>query len=199
MSPKVLHLRGFMSDTKDDFAKWLALELAPTIFGNKPATVLSLANTSSMPLFSMWQKYGQSVVEGSAVKKFTLRETAKSLTILFYHPESLTKCMEESSHKIFLHRCGYRPDAGLEQCLELLRKRYQHTCPHEIGLLLGIPLKDVLGFMGLSHLPLTCKGMWKIYGEPECSLSAMRCFLEDRRRVEEQLNLGKAPQQVLCG
>jgi len=188
-----------VKDNEDSFAEWLALELAPTICNNKPSTVLSFSNSTSMPLFSMWQKYGHCVLEGSIVQQFVLRETPKSVVVLFYHPEGLRKCMEENSHKAFLEQCGYHVEGGLEQCLALLRNRYQDTCPHEIGLLLGIPLKDVLGFMGLSPLPLTCRGQWKIYGDPKGSLSAMRCFVEDRRRVEEQLRLGLAPRQVLCG
>jgi hypothetical protein len=180
-------------------AEWLALELAPTIRGNKPSTVLSFSNTKYMPLLNMWNKYGLRILQDSVIRFFHLRVTPTSVTVLFYRADMLKKCMEDMYHKEFLQRFGYPVDAGIDKCLALLRQRFQHSCPHEVGLLLGIPLKDVLGFMGLSHLPLTCRGLWQIYGDPESSLSTIQCFTEDRRCVAEQLERGLEPRQLLCG
>lgn len=186
-----------VNEQKKSFSRWLVLELAPTINGNKPATILALKDTKYMALYSLWKRCGEKILARSILKHTVLKETPNSLIILFYHPESLEKCMVESTHRNFLEQRGYQVTKGLEHCLELLRTRFQHTCPHEIGLLLGIPLKDVLGFMGLNHLALTCRGLWCIYGEPSCSRALMECFKDDRKRILEMLRKGYTPLNLL--
>ena len=39
--------------------------------------------------------------------------------------------------------------------------------PHEIGLFLGYPLSDVIGFIENKGWNYTCCGCWKSYGDPE--------------------------------
>jgi hypothetical protein len=111
-------------------AEWLALELAPTIRGNKPSTVLSFSNTKYMPLLNMWNKYGLRILQDSVIRFFHLRVTPTSVTVLFYRADMLKKCMEDMYHKEFLQRFGYPVDAGIDKCLALLRQRFQHSCPH---------------------------------------------------------------------
>lgn len=198
MSPKMLYLNRDWGTGPDGLMEWLVLELASTLCGNKPSTVLMLSDTKFMPLFSLWRKHGEDILKDSSLSYFILRETARSVTILFYRRACLQKCIQEKDHRTFLEQCGYPVEKGLEACLTVLRGRFRRTCPHEVGVLLGIPLKDVLGFMGLNQLPLTCRGMWKVYGDPACSLSTMRCFTEDRKRAEEHVRQGVTPYQLLC-
>ncbi|NJN67192.1 MAG: DUF3793 family protein [Chloroflexaceae bacterium] len=64
------------------------------------------------------------------------------------------------------------------------RWREGGNLPHEIGLALGYPVKDVLGYMGLLPLDFTgCCG-WRVYGDPSPSFAmsracqdAVRCAL----------------------
>ncbi|HBS57966.1 MAG TPA: DUF3793 domain-containing protein [Firmicutes bacterium] len=198
MSPKMFYLNRDWGEGADGLTEWLVLELAATLCGNKPSTVLSLTDTKFMPLFTLWRQYGEEILQDSNLSYFILRETQKSVTVLFYRRDRLEECIQENDHRTFLQQCGYPVRKGLDACLKVLRTRFQRTCPHEVGLLLGIPLKDVLGFMGLNQLSLTCRGMWHIYGDPECSLSAMRCFKNDRQRVEEHMRQGVAPARLLC-
>lgn len=181
------------------FSEWIVMELAPTIYGHKPATILTLKDTKHMPSYSLWKKFGEYVLAGSVIRHKVLKETDHGMIMLFYHPHSLQKWIFARAHRDFLEQRGYQVERGLEDCLELLRERFQQTCPHEIGLLLGIPLKDVLGFMGLNKLSLTCRGLWCIYGEPACSIKLMKCFMEDRKRISELLKQGHPPQKLLCG
>jgi hypothetical protein len=59
--------------------------------------------------------------------------------------------------------------------------------PHEVGVFLGYPLKDVAGFMGWVDLPVTCQGPWKIYGNPDRSLALADGFRACRLRMDQRL------------
>ena len=61
---------------------------------------------------------------------------------------------------------------GPTEFLEEVGRRWRHKgqIPHEIGLALGYPIKDVLGYMGLVPLPCTGGCGWRIYGDPNPSL-----------------------------
>ena len=66
----------------------------------------------------------------------------------------------------FLVSTGYQAGT-IDQMLEQLRARLHHSeeFPHEIGVFLGYPLSDVLGF--IKNHGSNCKGMgdWKVYGD----------------------------------
>ena len=64
---------------------------------------------------------------------------------------------------MFLERLGY-PTHSPTACLDFLEKRMEEaTYPHEIGIFLGYPLEDVLGF--IQNKPCCCMGAWKVYDQ----------------------------------
>ena len=64
----------------------------------------------------------------------------------------------------FLTRYGYDPD-DVPGSIAHLQKRLHHcgTFPHEIGLFLGYPLGDVVGFICNNGKNCKCSGPWKVY------------------------------------
>lgn len=181
------------------FFEWLAVALAPTICGSKPSTVLSLMDTRCCAAYRLWKKFGKEFLDGSLVRYKTLRSSERQETVLFYRAEILEKCIMHCQHKRFLARLGYPVEQGMDACLEDLSERFRGCCPHEIGILLGIPFKDVLGFMDKSRLPETCRGEWCVYGNPEASLRVMRRFADDREQVQRMLIEGMSPRAIIRG
>ncbi|HWR44681.1 DUF3793 family protein [Sporomusa sp.] len=184
-------------NTPSYFFKWLVVELAPTIYGEKPATLLTFADSRRFLRLTFWRKFGPTLLRQSEIEWATVRETANSLTVLFYHPDSLAGCLRQTDHCRFLSEFGYKPDCPICENMDCLKKRYQNGCPHEIGLLLGIPLKDVLGFMGQGEECLSCRGMWCIYGDPAPSLRAMEKIDECKTYAANLLNYGASPRSIL--
>ncbi|BBB90344.1 MAG TPA: DUF3793 family protein [Methylomusa anaerophila] len=181
------------------FFRWLVVELAPTIHGYKPATLLSLSDSFSFPRLSFWQQYGPGFLRRSGIEWVVLRECARKRVILFYRPQLLEEWLKKGENCRFLAAHGYKPECSLSENMAYLKKRYQGECPHEIGLWLGIPLKDVLGFMGISKEYCSCKGLWCIYGDPELSLTLMRKINDSKRVVAEILQNGVNPHNILLG
>ena len=68
--------------------------------------------------------------------------------------------------------------------------------PHEVGVILGYPLKDVAGFMGWVRLPVTGQGPWKIYGDPRSSLAVVDACRRCRVTMASRLCAGDSP--VAC-
>ena len=54
--------------------------------------------------------------------------------------------------------------------------------PHEVGIFIGYPLKDVMGFIERAPRTPVVRGDWQVFGEPEESLGLMRLY-----RCAEQL------------
>lgn len=180
------------------FAKWLAVEIAPTIRGSKPSTILTFIDTKTEAWLALWREYGAEALQGTVIQFMTLHWSPGRETVLFYRPELLEQCLAFCPHRYFLQKLGYPVADGLNGCLETLRQRFQQCCPHEIGIILGIPIKDVLGFMGLAKLPLTCRREWCVYGDPTESLAMMDKFASDRMLVTGLLDQGLAATAVLC-
>ena len=95
---------------------------------------------------------------------------------------------------------GYGAD---QSCQELLRQLSRRLClerefPHEIGVFLGYPLEDVVGFIRNRGRNYTCCGYWKAYGDPE---AAQKRFDQYRRCTAaccEQFRKGTAITQLIA-
>lgn len=184
-------------NTPSDFFRWLIIELAPTILGEKPATLLTFTDSRRFSRLTFWRKFGSSFLREATIHWTIVRERGHSLTVLFYHPESLECCLKQDENRRFLEAFGYNADCSLYENIECLKARYQGGCPHEIGVLLGIPLKDVLGFMGMGQDCLSCRGMWCIYGDPIPSLVIMEKIEAGKTYAAKLLHNGVSPRNIL--
>ena len=76
----------------------------------------------------------------------------------------------------FLRQEGYRlPEAGGRLRAALCSLSFPASCllfgrfSHEIGVFLGYPLGDVVGFIENRGKNFTCCGCWKSYGDPDAA------------------------------
>ncbi|SEP35363.1 DUF3793 family protein [Propionispora vibrioides] len=198
MQEETTAIAGQNQPKKDRFLRWLAVELAPTLCGSKPSTILSLINTKSQQALSLWREYGKAVFCDAGVRTLSLRSFADRECVLFYRPDTLLWCINRPAYRAFLENLGYPVEQGSEACLAVLKARFHQCCPHEIGVFLGIPLKDVLGFMGMISLRETCRRDWCIYGNPEESIAVIERFAQDRTHVERLLAIGFCPVEIIC-
>lgn len=109
-------------------------------------------------------------------------EEASSL-VLFYNLPLLAATLSEKRNRRYLTRLGYPKGGSAEELLAELSWRFvQNEMPHEVGVFIGYPLKDVAGFM--RHIPSTPihRGAWCVYGGIGESLERMRLYAS----VEEE-------------
>jgi hypothetical protein len=113
-------------------------------------------------------------------------EDARAL-ILVYRESKLSKDLQNDGVAKFLSSYGYQ-NSSVAHCVGHLKHRLAHgrEFPHEIGIFLGYPLEDVIGFIENAGQNSKCTGCWKVYSD-ECE--AMKLFEKYRKckRIYQKL------------
>jgi hypothetical protein len=112
-----------------------------------------------------------------------------SSLVLFYNPETLRRTLADKCNSRWLARLGYLPEWTTGEMLEELKRRAA-TCliPHEVGVFIGYPLKDVVGFISrIPSTPLHHATHWRVYGRAEESLRRMSIYEREESDANEAL------------
>ncbi|QNK40644.1 DUF3793 family protein [Caproicibacter fermentans] len=140
-------------------------QCAPTLAGVKPSNLFS------------FQSFDEDIVK-KAVSGQDLELHAYGLSVCLlkqcktgffliytYRMEWINRILSEQANRDFLERSGYAISNGFTGILRQLSNRFrlERQFPHEIGLFLGYPLHDVVGFIENNGRNFTCSGYWKSY------------------------------------
>lgn len=118
-----------------------------------------------------------------------LKVERQSSLVLFYNPAVLGATLAESRNRRWLARLGYPENGTTDELLSELRRRWEGAVmPHEVGVFIGYPLKDVAGFMRCLPSTPIHNGAWRVYGGMRESLERMRLYAsaEDEARAALQ-------------
>lgn len=153
--------------------------LAPVIEGLKPASTLTITKF----LKEKWSRYGAKVLKKLGVKWKVLVSKANHIILLIYNQKILNNLIKIKDINQYLNEIGY-PTDSLENLISFLIKRYTLSYyPHEIGVLLGIPLEDVKIFINNPKYPYILKGYWKVYTQPEKAKILFKKYDEVRYKM----------------
>jgi hypothetical protein len=181
--------------SQQEFLFRLVRCIAPTIAGIKPATLMNISvYNGGLP--DVWDYYKKNIFNKSVINYYELKRTDKNVIVLFFNYYQLSKLLRKKPVREFLCSCGYE-SYSIERVLNMLEYGYTCQCPPEIGIFLGIPLKDVKGFMGLNSLQNTKRGMWKIYGDPTVSENLMNNYRNAKNIIIERLFNGEDPIDII--
>jgi hypothetical protein len=168
----------------NDFVFHLIELLGATLAGVKPAEILTLAVCMDKDKNSGWEEIYSCLSQHKELKLKNIRFIRDNRQILFYHISALERTLERPIHLRFLRELGYPENYTLEGYLEHLRERFMEiNFPHEIGIFLGYPLKDVMGFIGHPSLKFIKIRAWKVYGDARLSDKRYQDFREARAKV----------------
>ncbi len=155
------------------FGHKLAFHTAPTLLGIKCGSLISLT-TSEFMLDAQSELFNSKAAAKGLVTKILC--SCGSRTLLFVYNEKLMqKRLADEQVQAVLKQYGYPENAGIDKCLDYLSMRIRGSAdfPHEIGVFLGYPLEDVVGFIENKGENFKFCGCWKVYG---CEESAKRTF-----------------------
>jgi hypothetical protein len=197
-----LELTRDFPDERECLAAFLALETAEVLAGAKPANLIRLGNrrqSCGRNLFLLWRAFGVSLLADSGLQALPLRESGEGSLLLFFSGTLLYRQLRDPAVAAFLQQLGYPPPGDLPGTLAELQRRFRagSALPHEIGLFLGYPLKDVAGYMGRTDLPCTGCRMWRIYGDPTPSLALSDRFIVCRNLMAKRLRATRSPMALL--
>lgn len=157
-------------------------QCAPALAGLK-AAALFRHETGNYEALAETVARWNALLNGRGVKLTILKQcrTTNRHLIYVYRPAKLQILFEQGDIQAFLRQEGYTlPAPGEDFCAALLPQLAQRlNCggefPHEIGVFLGYPLCDVVGFIRHRGKNFTCSGCWKAYGDPA---AAQRLFAQ---------------------
>lgn len=155
------------------FGQKLAFHSAPTLLGVKCANMISISS-EELDIDVQAEYFNlKAVSKGLRCRK--LCSCGKKALLLVYSEKLLSARLADSEIRALLEKYGYGLDLTVEKCLDKLSERIRENgdFPHEIGVFLGYPIEDVVGFIENKGAGYKFCGCWKVYG---CEESAKRTF-----------------------
>jgi len=136
---------------------------SPVLAGIKPAGLFSCGLLSETDLHWQVRDLNMKLNKKDIVVSVMTRKDGRAL-IYVYRRGRLKEELGKKETAKFLAKYGY---GGLtaEKSVAKLKKRLLESdnFPHEIGVFLGYPLGDVVGFIENEGRNCKCAGCWKVY------------------------------------
>lgn len=166
---------------KRNFECLLAELCAPTLARVKPGSLFRYLPQEGEDIRAE-AAFWDAALSPRGVTVRILKECAVTGAVLVYvyRPAWLAGILAGEDVQDFLQAEGYRHAADSEAVLAQLSDRLccEEEFPHEIGVFLGYPLTDVIGFIKNRGKNYTYCGYWKAYGDPAV---AQQCFARYRK------------------
>ena len=149
---------------REGFEQLMGFHAAPLLVGLRPASLLSFRRDRFDDFEGLLASY-KACFSCKGIEVFRVAEGEAYTLLLFYRAACLRRHLEQVEVRDLLQAYGYPCDEGLDVCLAHLcrRMQLQKSFPHEIGLFLGYPVADVVGFITHKGQDFCYSGYWKVY------------------------------------
>lgn len=144
--------------------------------------------------------YRRDIYEILGLDYVELKVEGSSSLVLFYNPPILAETLCDRRNRRWLEERGYPVDGSMKALLaELLRRAEGEALPHEVGVFIGYPLKDVDGFM--RNVPSTPvhNGRWRVYGPVRESIALMRRYAHEEELARSALDAASSVAAFISG
>jgi hypothetical protein len=173
-----------------EFERVLAYHTAPALLGVKCSNLVSLKQ-SEVDLLEYTAMFNARVVSKGLRLKILCKCNDRVLIIL-YNERMLQRQLMSAESKRLLQEYGYGQNFSVETALQHLAERIEccKQFPHEIGVFLGYPHEDVLGFIQNRGENYNFCGYWKVYGNVDKAKRTFQRYDECRTYLCNRLNQG---------
>ena len=140
---------------------------APVLRGIKVSNLVS-CSCADYPDFDRELSEFSARIKPFGLECRVLCKCKKFALTFVYRKKELEQLLAQESVASFLMCSGYTAETA-EGLLAELSERLSvcNGFPHEIGIFLGYPLEDVIGFTQNQGRNFKYSGYWKVYGDPE--------------------------------
>ncbi len=166
--------RTHVTPSPRSFACDLATLCAPTLAGLKPASLFRYQPAPGQDAAAMAAAWHAALVaRGVTVRVLKQCPRTGAVLVYVYRPTRVAKLLADPRTLDFLAGEGYRTGTA-DELLDQLTDRLccEGDFPHEIGVFLGYPLADVIGFIQNRGKNFTVCGYWKVYTDPASAQAA---------------------------
>ena len=178
-------------------------QCAPVLAGLKPAGLFRYETRDCADLARRVRSWNEQLAsKGLSVRVLKGCVRTHQFLIYVYREARLRAIFADEAVRAFLAREGYQLPQSREQTGIMLTQLSRRLCcsaefPHEIGVFLGYPVEDVIGFMenkGKNYV--LCK-YWKVYHHAERAKYTFESYDRCRAFLCNQLNQGYDLYQAL--
>lgn len=143
--------------------KELIEHCSPTLASLKTANLFTYFYTDEKELYESVAAWNRQMCK-KGIFLTVLKTTEKTALVYVCRYARLREDIRKPGTAEFLHRCGYE-NMEMMHVLGHLKERLASGdgFPHEIGLFLGYPLGDVIGFIQNAGQNYEFRGYWKVY------------------------------------
>lgn len=164
---------------------------APTLAAIKGGSLISLRKLTGKGNFSRRE------LERKGISFFPLSNRKGDKLLLVYRKGKLEEELKDSTAERILSSLGY-PEGPIEERLIHLRSRFlSQDFPHEVGLFLSYPPKDVEAFIENRGTGYIFSGLWKVYSDKEKAVRIQASYEICRRDYAASYSSGM-PLERLC-
>lgn len=180
------------------FEQLLAFHCAPTLVGAKSASLISLQKSKFRDFTAILQAY-QPCLTCKGISTVVLAESDHYTLMLVYRKMQLEHVLKEKRNMEILTKFGYRETDSVEDHLAYLKTRMKlkKAFPHEIGLFLGYPYEDVVGFIENGGQKFALSGYWKVYANIQETKKLFDFYTECTHDFCKNLNKGISMEKLL--
>lgn len=179
------------------FEQLLVTHCSPTLAGLKMASLFNLEYRGEEQLFSLLSVWKERLEEKGLTLEI-LRKSGRKALVYVYWRERLEVLLGEDRVREILRTCGYESYTA-ESALSALKGRMTSSeCfPHEIGLFLGYPLHDVIGFIKNQGKNCCMCGYWKVYCNEYQARQTFEQYTRCRNLYQQMLQSGVSVMQLI--
>lgn len=174
----------------------LVLYASPTLSGLKSASLFTCPFPGRQEMLSTLLMQNR-ILSPRGLHLLPLCRHQSRVCLYLYRPSLLDRDLSHPSARALLCQLGY-PASYTACIIHLMKKlRTQDTFPHEIGLFLGYPPGDVLGFM---RDPGAClyTGCWKVYENVTLAQGLFTQYKKCTQYNCDQLSRGVSLVNLIC-
>ena len=137
-----------------------------TLANKKIANLFTFKNIKNINIQKMVSEWNE-VLNKKNMYVEILKTDQKTAQIFAYRPAKLSYVINQTKIKNLLSTLGYKTN-DLDQCIRHLKYRFKkESFPHEIGIFLGYPYEDVVGFIENKGAKFLVNGYWKVYADKD--------------------------------
>ena len=174
----------------------IAVQCAPVLLGLKVANILITEKENEKRVVCIFKNTGISI--------YPLSKNHAKVYFLVYRQELLFAYLENRSVAEFLEELGYCGScmAKIRQFAEKFSSYSgkKEEFPHEMGIFLGYPLVDVVGFIKNQGKNFLYAGYWKVYDNLNATRRTFRNYDRAGAVVQNMIISGISMQKFMqCG
>jgi len=175
----------------------LVRNCAPTLAGIKTGSLYAIHGADIDELKHDLASLNKAL-RAKGIRIIPLKISKTQVLIYIYRPQMLKKDLSDPCAQEILKELGYSLESVEGSVSELImRLRSYESFPHEIGLFLGYPPPDVLGFINNPHEGFMLTGYWKVYSNIEKAKEIFRRYKVCTQEYERMLMSGRTLEQLV--